>query len=279
MTNFHSSKTKFINKIKLRVKDLETQKTFYTDFLGLSTLSEENGLVTLSADGKTPLIELEEKKDAIVMQPAYGLYHFALLFESETALADVFLNLIEKRYGFDGFSDHGVSKAIYLRDPENNGIELYVDRPANEWQYENGVLKMVTDPLNYQNLLLAASGEKFEKIAPGTIMGHLHFYVDNIKKGKAFFIDVLGFDLILDYGQAASFVSDKGYHHHIGFNTWLQGANHRQPNHTGLVEYYLNVTDEEKVKILARAKESGVVHLQEDGKDVLVDINNIKVVL
>ncbi len=278
MNNFHNKETTYINQIKLRVQDLEKQTEFYNEFLGLQIINQTQQETVLSADGKNALLVLETNKNAHIKQTPFGLYHFALLFDNETSLADLFLNLIEKKYAFDGFSDHGVSKAIYLRDPENNGIELYVDTPHQEWKFENGQVVMYTDQLNYQNLLLAASEQKFEKISDKTIMGHVHFYVENLEKSKEFFMGVLGFDLMLVFGDAR-FVSDKGYHHHVGFNTWLRNAKYAEENQTGLVEYYLNTTPETKQEILKRAKEKNVTHFIENGKDILIDINNIRVVM
>ncbi len=155
-----------------------------------------------------------------------GLYHFALLFDSREELARAVARLAETRTRIEGASDHGVSEAIYLRDPDDNGIELYADRPREDWpppRRPGERVEMYTVALNIQALQRTVAGEVTRARAqagPGLRTGHLHLHVADIDEALAFYRDVLGFEVMVNIGSAA-FVSAGGYHHHLGFNVWL----------------------------------------------------------
>ena len=149
------------------------------------------------------------------------VYLFAILTPSRVALAEALRNLIATETRFGG-SDHLVSEAIYLSDPDGNGIEIYRDRPRSSWVWEQGQIKMATVPLNYPDILAEVKDRPggWEGLRPETVIGHIHLHVANLAQAEQFYRDVVGFDLVTRYGGAASFFSAGGYHHHIGANTW-----------------------------------------------------------
>lgn len=210
-----------VGPVSLTVADLGRSLRFYNDVLGLAPAERSNGSTVLAA-GDTPLLHLVELPGARP-KPARstGLYHFAILLPSRPDLARWLRHVLESGWPLQGWSDHGVSEAIYLGDPDGNGIEVYRDRPRSEWPVLNGELQMVTDPLDAQGLLALAGDRTSPWTMPaGTVMGHIHLHVASIPEAQTFYCEVLGFDLVQRYGPSALFVSAGGYHHHIGLNTW-----------------------------------------------------------
>ncbi len=236
--------------------------TFYTQHLGLRLLEQADRRASLTVDGVTPLVSLIELPEA-KPKPAYstGLYHFALLHPTRADLARTLAHLLAQRYPLQGASDHGVSEAIYLADPEGNGIEIYVDRPRSAWPIANGALRMVTDRLDVENLLAEADGDRaWVGLPVGTTLGHMHLHVDRIDRAQWFYCDVLGFDLVQRYGPSALFVSAGGYHHHIGLNTWAGvGAPPPAADMVGLVFYEIALPDAKTLEqVRERLQAAGV---------------------
>jgi catechol 2,3-dioxygenase len=225
-------KTLQLTGLTLRVRDLERQLAFYRDLLGLAVQGKPS---LLAPGGRRFELELIHDPSAPLRpQPSLGLYHFALLLPSRAALAAIFRRLVEARYpNWDGASDHGVSEALYLRDPEGNGIELYRDRPQLEWPYRDGKLAMVTDPLDLDQLLLQAPAGL--PLDPQTTFGHLHLHVANLDEAQSFYAR-FGMDLIQGDIPSARFLSRDGYHHHIGVNLWARGRTAPKQS-TGLLGY------------------------------------------
>jgi catechol 2,3-dioxygenase len=151
-----------------------------------------------------------------------GLYHFAILLPERKYLADMLQNLDANRdrVYFDGFADHLVSESIYIRDPDFNGIEIYRDRPASEWNWDGNKIEMATLPLNTDDLLIEATDKEWKEMPPKTIIGHVHLHVRSIPKAISFYRDILGLNLTATIPSAAFFAAGK-YHHHIATNTWL----------------------------------------------------------
>lgn len=208
-----------IGAVALDVAGLDVSLAFYHETLGMQHLGEKNGAHLLGAGG-TPLIRLYHRPDALPRPPrASGLYHFALLLPSRRDLAAILWRLAARDTPFQGFSDHLVSEAIYLADPEGNGIELYRDRPRDEWQYVDGTLQISTLPLDTDNLLAEAT-EPASEMAPGTTVGHIHLQVGDLARAVHFYQDIVGFEMVTRYGPSAAFLSAGGYHHHLGLNTW-----------------------------------------------------------
>lgn len=239
--------TTHIGAVQLAVSQLDRALDFYTYQLGFHLLSRVGPQASLSVDGQTILLVLQERPGALP-KPTYstGLYHFAILTPSRLHLARSLRRLIELRYPLQGASDHLVSEAVYLADPDGNGIEIYADRPRSAWPRMGGELRMATDPLDFDGLMaeLRADGGPWQGLPASTIIGHVHLHVRDIPEARAFYCEVLGFDLVLRYGPSALFVSAGGYHHHIGLNTWAgAGAPPPPSNAAGLVRYEIVLPD------------------------------------
>lgn len=257
--------------VALTVHHLQESVEFYQEVLGLRKLPQEDDAILLCA-GAQPILKLFADPSAVAPPPrATGLYHFAVLLPSRADLGAMLRHLSETRWPLQGFADHAVSEAIYLADPEGNGIELYCDRPRADWPFFSGKLQMTTDPLDIDSLLAEAnpipSGGKTYEIAQGTRMGHVHLRVSDRDAAEAFYTTTLGFDLVVRYGPSAGFVSAGGYHHHIGFNSWNSaGGPIPRPGSLGLRFITLVLPNEPALQLLAdhlRTQEISMTELEE----------------
>lgn len=247
-----------IGVVALNVGDLQRAVAFYAGTLGLGVLQEEEQGVLLGA-GERPLLRLYHYPGAPARPPrSSGLYHFAILLPSRRDLAATFWRLASRRVEFQGFSDHLISEAVYLADPEGNGVELYRDRPRAEWHFQGGAPQMATLPLDIDSLLAEASGPA-EVMAPGTTIGHVHLHVGDIPRAEAFYHSVVGFDLVTRYGPSAAFLSAGGYHHHVGLNVWAgRGVPAPPEGSLGLRWYEIVLPDQaSRSALLERARQSG----------------------
>ncbi len=223
MTSFSIHANTMVGQAALTVADLQRSGRFYCDVLGLRVLGRGDGTLTLTADNATPLLELTERPGARPKPArATGLYHFAVLVPSRLELARSLRRLAELRYPLTGASDHLVSEALYLDDPDGNGIEIYRDRPRAEWPHLGGQVQMAVDPLDIDGLLGELEGDDrpWSGLDQQTRMGHIHLHVADLRQAEEFYCGVLGFDVMVRYGPSALFVSAGGYHHHLGLNTW-----------------------------------------------------------
>lgn len=200
---------------------MEAVRTFYESLLGFQEIAKSESSVSLSSSlNESPRIILTEDLHALPRSPrSPGLFHVAILFPNRQELARVFRRLYEQEYPFQGFADHGVSEALYLADPEGNGIELYADRPRDAWPMKNGELQMVTEALDVDDLMKQAD-DSLGQIHRATKIGHIHLQVSDLQKAERFYVELLGFDVVQRSYPGALFVSAGGYHHHIGLNTW-----------------------------------------------------------
>lgn len=230
-----------LGPVTLAVADLERSLGFYRDLAGLHELNREAGRVTLGA-GDAPVLHLHEEKG---LKPApnraSGLFHTAILYPDRAALARVVRHVMAEQYPFTGASDHLVSEALYLDDPDGLGVELYRDRARDKWRWKGDTIEMATLPLNVADLLANADHE-FDGAPPGTRVGHVHLKVSDIARAEAFYRDVLGFGVTTHFGDSATFLAAGGYHHHIGANTWQsRGVEAAPPGHAGLREIVIDV--------------------------------------
>jgi len=210
-----------LGPVSLTISDLGRSLAFYSDRLGFQLHRQEGNTAHLGAGG-SDLVLLTENKNARRYQKTSGLYHFAIRVPSRLELAQVIRRVLETRTPVQGFADHLVSEALYLPDPDGIGIEVYHDMPREQWQFVNGQLRMATNPIDMDGVMGELTGhpERWRGLHLDTDMGHMHLHVANIRQAETFYQDVLGFDMMLQYGPTASFLSAGGYHHHVGFNTW-----------------------------------------------------------
>lgn len=263
-----------IAAVSLAVAQLDRSLRFYEHNLGFRLIDSAGGIARLGAGSEAPLLLLNEVAGAQPKPPrSTGLYHFAILHPSRLHLARTLRRLIETGYPLQGASDHGVSEAIYLADPDGNGIEIYADRPRDRWPRLGEAIQMSTDPLDFDSLMaeLHADGGPWQGLAAGTIVGHVHLHVNDLRQAEAFYCGLLGFDLVLRYGSSALFVSAGGYHHHIGLNTWAGvGAPPPPANAVGLKFYEIVVPGQaDWTDVLARLQ-AGAVMFKEDVSGVIL---------
>jgi catechol 2,3-dioxygenase len=211
-----------IGATALIVPNLERSLSYYQHNIGLQLHHRENGTAALGAGGSDLLILTEQPGARPVQRHRTGLYHFAILVPSRKELSRTLRHLIDTRTPIGGASDHAVSEALYLTDPDGHGIEIYRDRPRSEWSFPDGTLKMGIDPFDMEGVLAEAQGDPtpWQGLHPETIIGHIHLHVAHIPAAEHFYCAILGFDLMVRYGDSASFISAGGYHHHMGLNTW-----------------------------------------------------------
>ncbi|MER3480763.1 MAG: glyoxalase [Meiothermus sp.] len=223
--------------LRLRVKDLEAELGFYRDLLGLKILEQGGLLVRLAPPNEGFILELLPDPAAPLRpQPSLGLYHFALLLPDRKSLAAVLRRLVEARYPYwDGASDHGVSEALYLRDPEGNGLELYRDRPRAEWPQGRDKVAMYSRRLDLDGLL--AESPAPASLHPDTLLGHLHLHVADLDQAERFFTQATGMEVTQRDYPGARFLAVDGYHHHLGINTWAGGRT-APAGATGLLSYW-----------------------------------------
>jgi catechol 2,3-dioxygenase len=208
-----------IGSVELRVADLERARRFYTEAIGLEPVSDDP--LALGAGGR-PLVILREAEPGTPAPPStVGLFHLAILHPNRAELARALRTLVEQGARLDGASDHEVSEALYLHDPDWNGIELYRDRPKDEWRTgpDGQGINMVTLPLDVRSLIEEAE-EAGGPVHPDTVMGHVHLRVSDLERSVAFYRDELGMNLQAAYGDQAAFLAAGDYHHHIGLNVW-----------------------------------------------------------
>lgn len=222
MTSFSIPAETRLGPVYLITADLARSVDFYQRVIGLRLLDLHDGRAQLGGD--ETLLVLNERPNAVPKAlHSTGLYHFALLMPARRDLSRSLRHLMRMGQPLQGASDHLVSEALYLADPDGNGIEIYADRPRENWRMHNGQIEMATVPLNMASLL-AESDEKvgvWDGLPGNTRIGHIHLHVANLAQSETFYCNGLGLDLMARYGPSAAFISAGGYHHHIGINTWL----------------------------------------------------------
>jgi catechol 2,3-dioxygenase len=271
MHDFHLPPGTHIAYAHLRVANLERSLQFYRDLLGFHAIDREDATLRLSATGqRPPEIILTGHPGAQPKPPrTTGLYHIAIRLPDRLALARVLHRLLESDWPLQGAADHLVSEAIYLPDPDGNGLELYTDRPRERWAWNGDQVAMATEALDVAGLLVEANrGGPWTGIDLATDIGHVHLHVSDLKRAEAFYADLLGFDVTQRTYPGALFVAAGGYHHHVGLNTWAgRGAPPPPPDAAGLVAFGICLPDRETWQtVVDRAKEAGMpVETQDDG--------------
>ena len=231
-----------VSQVHLRIARLERALEFYSGVLGLHVAQPSAAHAVLSAGPKQPgLVVLSEDRAAAPRPPrSTGLFHLALRFPTRRALAQAYQRLADHDYPIFGASDHGVSEAIYLSDPEGNGIELYTDRPRSQWRWNHGQVAMVTEALDLENLVASIGSEPKTKTPMPVDLGHIHLQVADLAQAERFYSDFLGLAVTQRTYPGALFFAAGGYHHHIAANIWA-GRTAAPANSVGLVSYRIEV--------------------------------------
>ena len=260
MEKFHQEPNIFVGEVNIKVKNLDHSLDFYQNIMGFQVLEKAGRKAVLTTDGKTALVTLEQPEGVVAkIARTSGLYHFAILLPSRADLSVFLRHMVQTGYPL-GAADHYVSEALYLNDPDGNGIEVYRDRPSAEWNWNNGLVEMATEELD-GNGILAESDAEWSGLPAGTVMGHIHLHVSNLKKAEEFYTKGLGFEIVSYYPQAA-FLSTGRYHHHIAINTWQgEGAATPPKNSVGLNWYSLVFPDE-------AARENAIKQLKQLGAQI-----------
>ena len=245
--NFHKKPVSYVGEIALKVMDIQKMKQFYQEIIGFEVISEMQNNVELGAGGKV-LVKLEAIEGLTPKQGRYaGLYHFAILLPTREDLGKILIHLHQQGIQL-GSSDHLVSEALYLSDPEGNGIEIYRDREPEQWNWSNEEVSMAVDPIDAQGLVEEAqkTPEPWKGMPDTTVMGHIHLHVSNLMEAKSFYVDGLGFEVVSSMGGQALFLADKKYHHHIGMNVWNGIGIPALPEKEAGLHYYTLIMEEEK---------------------------------
>jgi catechol 2,3-dioxygenase len=279
MSKFHDSHIMHIKEISFLIQDMKRSLEFYCDILGFTILDRKHHTVILTANQKDPIITLIEDRTAIPQDITLGLYHVAFLLPNRLSLAAVIKQLNTKRYPLTGASDHGVSEAIYLDDPDGNGIEIYSDKPESVWPMENGKKTMYTRHLDLNDLMKNLPQTSYTSIDEETIIGHLHFHVRNLDDARKYYCDALGFEVVMYYMKSALFVSSSGYHHHVGLNTWVGDAPLPKVRQVGLKSYVLSVPKDLYPVFIRRLSEYKIPLMVDDDKKYILDPMNQKIVI
>jgi catechol 2,3-dioxygenase len=226
-----------ISRVGLKARDGERLAEFYSNLLDLKELRRSGKTIALGTDERE-LLEIEGDPSLEADDPrSAGLFHTAFLFPERRDLARWVRRSVDKRIGIEGASDHLVSEALYLTDPEGNGIEIYVDRAPESWKFHDGSIEMATLRLNMDSLLseLKPDDAGWTGVPKDTVIGHVHLRVGDPKEAERWWKDNMDFNTMTQYGDAAVFLSTGGYHHHIGANSWQsRGAGQRDPKRSGL---------------------------------------------
>jgi catechol 2,3-dioxygenase len=255
-----------LGAVHLTVSSLDRSVGFYENSLGLRLHRREDGVAAMGVGGEDLLVLYEESGARRAGRHA-GLYHYALLFPSREELARAVMRLGATKTPVQGASDHGTHEAVYLPDPDGNGIELAADRPRERWSrpldYAGGPHRLDTD-----DLLATVEGEEASpEIGPGLVVGHVHLHVGDLQRGLGFYRDTLGFELMTFMPGAAAFVSAGGYHHHLGFNVWRgEGVPPVPEGRVGLRHWTVVLEDAEDVAAVGeRVRAAGIAGEEREG--------------
>ena len=278
---FHSKPNTYVGHVNIKVQDLNRSLTFYQEILGFQILEQTEKTAKLTTDGKTSVLSIEQPENVVPKHgKTTGLYHFALLLPKRSDLAEIVHHFMEIGFRY-GSSDHLVSEALYLADPDGNGIEIYIDREPSEWTWSNGEVAMTVDPLNFEDLLSEGKQQSWKGLPAGTVMGHIHLHVSELKKTEEFYSKGLGFEVVNRYGDQALFISTGKYHHQIALNTWAGvGAPTPPENSVGLESFTIVLADEAaRNTIIAQLKSIGASVTEENGSFITYDPSGNRIYL
>ncbi len=262
-----------VGDVSLTVADLDRSIDFYAAAFGLTPNGRDGKSSWLGTPGVSLLHLVEERHARPWPGHFTGLFHFAVLVPTRADLGRWLRHWLETGHPLPGQGDHLVSEALYLSDPDGNGIEIYRDRPRSEWAWDSGRVRMATDPVDLEGVIASgdASGQAWHGLPDDTRIGHIHLQVGDIARAAGFYHDVLGFDIVASM-PSALFVSAGGYHHHIGLNTWQsRGAAAAPDGYAGLRHFTIQLADHEaRAAVVDRIRSAGCDTADEAG-DVVVE--------
>ncbi|MCH4826490.1 VOC family protein [Planococcus halocryophilus] len=265
--NFHKKPVTHVREVGLKVVNLLKMKQFYENVIGFEVISEEEDKVSLGVGSKV-LVELEVVEGLTQKQGRYaGLYHFAILLPTRESLGKILVHLHQQGIQL-GSADHLVSEALYLSDPEGNGIEIYQDRKPELWNWSNDEVSMAVDPIDAQGLVEEAqkSSEPWNRLPAETVIGHIHLHMSDLDEAKDFYVNGLGLEVVSSLGGQAIFLADQKYHHHIGMNVWNGVGIPALPEKVAGLHYYTLVMENENRNKIAknlRAIGAEIVHRED----------------
>jgi catechol 2,3-dioxygenase len=270
--NFRLPDATRIGRVRLQVADLDRSIGYYESVIGLRLIARHGDIATLGPhDDDTVLVELHAKAGVrpTTRRGLIGLYHFAILLPTRAALGR-FVRHLASIGAYAGMSDHFVSEAVYLQDPDGLGIEVYADRPRSTWRIDNRQLAMASEPLDVASLLAEAGNESWTGAPKGTTIGHVHLYVRDIDQAAAFYHEGLGFDKIVWSYPGALFMSAGGYHHHLGTNTWAASAALATDDDARMLEWELLLPDASSVNAAAEHLASRGISVDQSKGDAVI---------
>ena len=266
MNKFHTDPLIYPLNLSLNVMDMEKMTRFYRDSMGFEILEKKDDVVHLGTSGRR-ILTLERPENVIQKPPRRsGLYHFAILLPDRKHLGSFINHLRDNNVPLTGGADHEVSEALYLQDPEDNGIEVYADVPDSQWKWDGDQVPMGTDPLDFRGLMDLGRDLDWTGMPEGTKLGHIHLHVGDLEEAYSYYSRI-GFKRVAQMAGSANFISTGGYHHHIGLNVWNgKGAKATPENATGLRCYTFAAPDgEEQKKIFEEFKEGNYKAEIEEG--------------
>ena len=253
-----------LGRVSLTIRDMARSLDYYVNHLGLQLHRQEGNRAHLGTGGPDLLV-LEENPAATSPKRHTGLYHFALLLPTRRDLAALFRHLAEQQIPIQGMANHFVSEAVYLGDPDGNGIEIYSDRPRSEWVWKNGEMNIGTEPLDVGNVL-AELGEHppaWNGLPTGTVLGHMHLHMANLPAAERFYHDIVGFDFIARFGRVMSFLAAGGYHHHLACRV---GAGPTESGAIGLNWFEILLPDRPALEAVLNRLRAADIDVTEDAE-------------
>ncbi|HEY9225412.1 MAG TPA: VOC family protein [Gemmatimonadaceae bacterium] len=260
-----------LGRVRLQVADLDRSIAYYETVIGLRVLARSGSVATLAPHGSDRVIvELHAKPGArpVARRGQIGLYHFAILLPDRASLGR-FVRHLAQIGERAGMSDHFVSEALYLQDPDGLGIEVYADRPREAWRVDGQQIAMTSIPLDVNGLVAAAGDTEWSGAPAGTVLGHVHLYVRDLDEAAGFYHLALGFDKIAWSYPGALFMSAGGYHHHLGTNTWAAGAPLATDDDAKLIEWEIVLPDAASVAAVGESLAASGARVERDGNDVV----------
>lgn len=277
-------KTTELGSVTLNVENLTNMRTYYEEVIGLDVLNQSDKRVELGTEEnqKVLLTLVKEEVQGTPTKKA-GLFHTAFLLPSRKDLGNVLYSYLSREIPIGGASDHGYSEALYLQDPEGNDIEIYADKPKEEWDIQpDGTIPGITIQMDANGVIESRDEGQIDKFPAGTVIGHVHLSVSNLEATHEFYVDVLGLDLKYNYGDQAKFLAAGEYHHHVGANTWAgENVPKREETDLGLRSYSFVVPNDQALKNVEANLEKLDMQFTEEvsGAISLFDPNGVKVIV